>query len=217
MFAQIEKSKENKSRAVANSVVQKRSDGKQGSSFVDNRAEALVQRKLKKMTNNNHKSTIQRAAIVEKAVGAGFHHWELQYGGDEEEGLGPKGHVGVISATGDRDAQGVTGKVSKLLKGEAIVRVVDKHLGGYDKVGDLEDKTIDSKVVDAAKKLKGSSIAFNQITNNCQDFVSGIWNGVGGTPDPTSQTERNIILNEFTRSPTPEEVAENMANMYLYM
>ncbi|MCP4130583.1 MAG: DUF4157 domain-containing protein [bacterium] len=41
------KPKENKSSAVANSVAQKKSRGKQGFGFVDNRAEAIGQRKLK--------------------------------------------------------------------------------------------------------------------------------------------------------------------------
>ena len=40
MFEQVEKPKENKSRAVANSVTQKKSDVKQGFGFVDNRSEA---------------------------------------------------------------------------------------------------------------------------------------------------------------------------------
>ncbi|CAH9053881.1 hypothetical protein PSECIP111951_00913 [Pseudoalteromonas holothuriae] len=51
MYAQVEKSKENKSRVVANSVAQKKSDEKQGFGFVDNRPEAVAQRTLQKMTN----------------------------------------------------------------------------------------------------------------------------------------------------------------------
>ena len=38
MYEQVEKSKENKSRAVANSVTQKKNNGRQGFGFVDNRA-----------------------------------------------------------------------------------------------------------------------------------------------------------------------------------
>jgi len=37
MYAQVEKPKENKSRAVANSIAQKKNNGKQGFGFVDNR------------------------------------------------------------------------------------------------------------------------------------------------------------------------------------
>jgi hypothetical protein len=46
MYAQKEKPKENKNRAVANAVALKKSNGKQGFGFVDNRHETVVQRKL---------------------------------------------------------------------------------------------------------------------------------------------------------------------------
>lgn len=55
MYAQVEKPKENKSRAVANSVAQKKNSVKQGFGFVDNRPEALVQRKLLQKTANSTK------------------------------------------------------------------------------------------------------------------------------------------------------------------
>jgi hypothetical protein len=42
MYEQVEKSKENKSRAVANSVIQKKSDVKQGFGFVDNRKKNIM-------------------------------------------------------------------------------------------------------------------------------------------------------------------------------
>lgn len=53
MYAQKERTKENESRAVANSVRQKRSNGKQGYGFVDNRNEAIAQRKLQEVVNNS--------------------------------------------------------------------------------------------------------------------------------------------------------------------
>lgn len=46
MFEQVEKPKENKSRAVANSVTQKKSGVKQDFGFVDNRHEIEVQKHL---------------------------------------------------------------------------------------------------------------------------------------------------------------------------
>lgn len=51
MYAQIEKTKENKSRAVANSVAQKKINGRQGFGFVDNRSEAIQMLKLQEMAN----------------------------------------------------------------------------------------------------------------------------------------------------------------------
>lgn len=47
MYAQKEKSKESKSRAIANSVAQKKSSGKTGFRFVDNRPEAIQLKAIK--------------------------------------------------------------------------------------------------------------------------------------------------------------------------
>lgn len=52
MYARAEKSKENKSRTVANVVVQK-NVGKEGFRIVDNRPEALAQRKLHLVVGSN--------------------------------------------------------------------------------------------------------------------------------------------------------------------
>jgi hypothetical protein len=53
MYAQVEKSKENKSKAVANSVAQKKNIGSQGLGFVDNRPQVIAQRKLQDMAGNS--------------------------------------------------------------------------------------------------------------------------------------------------------------------
>ena len=53
MYERVEKPKENKSRTVANSVAQKKSDRKQGFGFVDNRSECVAQRKVIKLSNIN--------------------------------------------------------------------------------------------------------------------------------------------------------------------
>ena len=55
MYAQVEKPKENKSRAVANFVAQKKGNVKQGLKFVDNRPEAKAQNSLQLMINSVHK------------------------------------------------------------------------------------------------------------------------------------------------------------------
>ena len=69
MYAQVEKPKDNKSRAVANSVAQKKSNVKQCFGFVDNRPEVIAQKKLQEMVTNspiqlNVSSIIQRAVDV---------------------------------------------------------------------------------------------------------------------------------------------------------
>lgn len=51
MYEPLQK-KENKSRAVANVASQKKSDGKQGFGFVDNRPEAITQKKLQEAVDN---------------------------------------------------------------------------------------------------------------------------------------------------------------------
>ena len=59
MYVPLEKPKKNtsptskqKSRAVANSVLQRKSNVKQGIGFVDNRNEFMEQRKLQEIANN---------------------------------------------------------------------------------------------------------------------------------------------------------------------
>jgi hypothetical protein len=52
MYAQENKSKENKSRAAANNVGQKKSNVKQSFGFVDNRPEAVAQRQLQEIAKN---------------------------------------------------------------------------------------------------------------------------------------------------------------------
>lgn len=52
MYAQIVKSKENKSRAVANSAAQLKSRGKQTFGFLDNRSEAKAQKSFQMLINN---------------------------------------------------------------------------------------------------------------------------------------------------------------------
>jgi hypothetical protein len=56
MYAQVEKPKENKSRAVANSVAQKQSGTKPTFQFVDNRPEATAQRKIQSVANSSMKT-----------------------------------------------------------------------------------------------------------------------------------------------------------------
>lgn len=56
MYEQVEKSKENKSQSVENKFSQKQSGGGSTFQFVNNRPEAIVQRKLQEMTNNSSQS-----------------------------------------------------------------------------------------------------------------------------------------------------------------
>lgn len=62
MYKQVEKPKENKNRAIANTVTQKKSSDQHAFGFVDNRPEAIAQRKLRGMIDNSVqlKGVIQR-------------------------------------------------------------------------------------------------------------------------------------------------------------
>jgi len=64
MYEQVEKPKENKSRAVANSFTQKKSDGKQDFGFVDNRPEAVAQRKLQELGNKGAELQVVSAQYI---------------------------------------------------------------------------------------------------------------------------------------------------------
>ncbi|MZI92909.1 hypothetical protein F9817_06830 [Vibrio sp. CAIM 722] len=60
MYEQVEKTKENKSWAVVNSVGQKKSNGKQGFGFVDNRPKAIVQRVFSESLYNKQVNFIKQ-------------------------------------------------------------------------------------------------------------------------------------------------------------
>ncbi|MBJ7556613.1 hypothetical protein [Marinomonas spartinae] len=66
MYEQVEKPKENKSRAVTNTVTQKKNAGRQGFWFVDNRPEAAAQRAQQVITNNRRQSkqTVQLQVLT---------------------------------------------------------------------------------------------------------------------------------------------------------
>ena len=62
MHAQVKKSnKENKGRAIANAVIQNKSNVRQGFGFVDNRPEAKDQKNLQLMMNGKQRSTTSKA------------------------------------------------------------------------------------------------------------------------------------------------------------
>ena len=63
MYEQVEKPKEDKSRTVAASVNQKKSNRKQGFGFVDNRPEAVVQRKLQTTTFDSTDTNIKNRNV----------------------------------------------------------------------------------------------------------------------------------------------------------
>ena len=70
MYAQVEKPKENNSRAVANSVTQKKSNIKQSFEFVDNRSKANINNILQLNSMNNKGRGVIQRAIGKKGLAA---------------------------------------------------------------------------------------------------------------------------------------------------
>lgn len=75
MYTQVEKSKDNKSKAVANSVGQEKTKGNEGVGFVDNRSETRAHKNIQMMMNNYLKvkpyKTLQRSAdrnIIQRRI-----------------------------------------------------------------------------------------------------------------------------------------------------
>lgn len=76
MYAQVEKSKENKSRVMVDSVFHKKSVTMRSNGLMDSRPEAVAQRKLQVIANNsNHSHTIQRWPKIK--TGSGNFTYEL--------------------------------------------------------------------------------------------------------------------------------------------
>lgn len=67
MYAKVEKPKENKSRAVANSVAQRNND-KQAFQFVDNRLEATAQRRLQEIANHSSETTQEKSLGIQRGT-----------------------------------------------------------------------------------------------------------------------------------------------------
>ncbi|WP_440056296.1 hypothetical protein ACSLBF_19500 (plasmid) [Pseudoalteromonas sp. T1lg65] len=88
MYTQVDKSKEHKSRAVANSVAQNKSSDKQGFGFVDNRLSAISQRKVGKIFNSyiHDNQTLQLHSLGSVIQKVDMHYWVVKPG--EKEYIG---------------------------------------------------------------------------------------------------------------------------------
>jgi hypothetical protein len=64
MYAQVEKPKENKNRAVVNSVTQKKSDVKQSFEFVDNQSSSVAQKAMIAHETSKENNLVQRVALA---------------------------------------------------------------------------------------------------------------------------------------------------------
>lgn len=85
MYAQVEKPKENKSRAVANNVAQKKSDERQCFEFVDNRTDGLLQLKSKLNFNCQMSSLSKLMEVKSMTIDGKFDGDHMLKGRDEKE------------------------------------------------------------------------------------------------------------------------------------
>ena len=68
MYARVEKAKENKSKAIANSVAQNKSNGKQGFGFVDNRQGGRLRNNINTIQQGVNSKTIQKTVLHDVSV-----------------------------------------------------------------------------------------------------------------------------------------------------
>lgn len=126
MRKQTEKPKENKSRAVANSVVQKKSD-EQGLDFVDNRPMSIVQNKLqnRSLTNLGFNSSAVLQFVTEEEIATSLRNvaayasgMYLAYGEETiravliEQDMTVRGHAS--GSSGDSQNQATTDDLARL-------------------------------------------------------------------------------------------------------
>jgi|GEM_PF-2789497 len=109
MYNQVEKPKENKSKAVANSVGQKKSSGQQGFRFVDNRPEATAQGKLKEQiyasTGNQAAAqshpTIANSPVVQRIINVDGRDYGVGDQAAFEERYDERHRIGMLPVFGD--------------------------------------------------------------------------------------------------------------------
>ncbi|SDU58385.1 hypothetical protein [Desulfobacula phenolica] len=118
MYAQVEKPKENKSRAVANTVVQKKSGVNQGFGFVDNRSlYQPIQKKENNVIHNSSKSIIQRGNTPSSVGTKEEKELKTQRRVDEILLKNPQ----IIVAPNHKLSSNELGVLEKYLKGELVL------------------------------------------------------------------------------------------------
>ncbi|CAM3789124.1 hypothetical protein VA7868_00448 [Vibrio aerogenes CECT 7868] len=79
MYEQVEKPKENRSRAVANSVTQKKSNVKQGFGFVDNRPRSIIQKKIQEIGSISAQTNVDMG-VVQRSIMSRY-RWGAYFAG----------------------------------------------------------------------------------------------------------------------------------------
>lgn len=144
MYEQVEKPKENKSKAIAHSVAQKKSDGEQGFGFVDNRSEVVAQRKLQGLENNKlgkmDSTRCQGIGVVQRMLfhykGAPFTSAEADVWNQLVENangfVGTKAYIdtvetGVYDANSGVTVAGALAGLRALIRAGILTRIIDRN------------------------------------------------------------------------------------------
>jgi hypothetical protein len=129
MYEQIEKPKENKSKSVANSVNQKKSNDTHGLGFVDNREQSVAQCQLAGLISNN--APIQMETIINHRSNSFTHtNGPTKVGAGMEATLDPNDIVQGSEPNGQKD---LMADLKKTLPANKFVRghLLNHDLGGY--------------------------------------------------------------------------------------
>jgi len=145
MHAQVKKSnKENKGRAIANAVIQNKSNVRQGFGFVDNRPAAKDQKNLQLMMNGKQRSATSKA--IQKMAVMAVNDMDAQ----EDALVWNNIEYAVSEATGPiGDLK--KNKVWNQLKDKEEIRIVEH--GAVQKVGGIGAATIFGSMFKGPKKI----------------------------------------------------------------
>jgi hypothetical protein len=187
MYAQTAQAKENKSSVPSNGTSPMKLGLGSRVQLLDNRPQAVKQRKIQEMTNNSSgQSVTQRAAIYKKSV-AGLPHWEVTALDAE---AGQRYQIGFANPRALTDTSGSVATKSGSpsgFGGEGEVRWTalnegTQAKGGYTRVvqsnnGDADDGTLLPFI-----PRNGTRRTYRLTSNNCQHFVSDAWDRAGLAP-----------------------------------
>ncbi|MCK5013315.1 MAG: hypothetical protein KAS66_05820 [Candidatus Omnitrophica bacterium] len=186
MYEQIEKPKENKSRPVGHSIVQKKSKGKHSFGFVDNRPEAITQRKLQEMANNSQ-AVSQFRSVREMANANAFGQKAMQLKAMANHFVAQRQPL-PLHKEGQEETDIMGQKASTLTQGNLQQMSIDNSQVSYpvQKQEKLplvkQNNEIVQRIIDDYKpgKLRKSTIVMRGLTEEQRAYVQKLHNDDDG-------------------------------------
>ncbi|MFM2478179.1 hypothetical protein [Celerinatantimonas sp. MCCC 1A17872] len=184
MYEQVEKPKENESRVVANSVAQKKSDGKQGLGFVNNRPKPSLQHKILMQGDFVRPKVIQCYTVVTPTNNQSVDNWNAT----KDLRLADDGQIAVAqdSSYGSHDMWATAALITSannVLKGKKSVMRLSA--GGDQINGPAPDGTGAKTLVqvvpeNVATKTKGTKMTLWADCGRSGRDIMGVGKGTGG-------------------------------------